>query len=123
MVVLPAPVGPTRAKICPGLASRDMFLRIGNTRPVFEIDVLEAHVAMDRGQRDRLRTIIHFGGGIDHLEDAFRSGQGGLDGVIQIGQLAQRVGEVLPVTDEGGDESHADQVAQGQASRPNPPER
>ncbi|HEX7974368.1 MAG TPA: hypothetical protein VF498_08165 [Anaerolineales bacterium] len=51
---------------------------------------------------------------VDGLENTLGPGQGGLDGVVQVGKLAQGLDEVLPVVDEGRDDAHADQALQRQ---------
>ena len=49
-VVLPAPVGPTSAMVCPALASSVMFLMTGLVRQVAEADVRRSAPLLEREQ-------------------------------------------------------------------------
>ncbi len=55
MVVLPAPVGPTRAIVCPALASRRHVLDDRRACLVAEVHAVEGDLPADVLQRQRLR--------------------------------------------------------------------
>ena len=71
-------------------------------------------MALQGGERQGIGGVLHFGGGVDDLEDPLGAGQGGLDGVVHVGKLLERADEALAVGDEGGDHADADQPAQRQ---------
>ena len=75
--------------------------------------MIEAYVA-PRWDLETGSGAVELGRPIHGLEDPLRPGQGCLNRVVEIRQLAERIDEVLTVVDEGGDDTHGDEAAQGQ---------
>ncbi len=88
----------------------------GMSRFVGEIHSLEFDVTLEICQTHRPVAVYRFGGRVNHLEDPLRTRQSSLDGVIDIGELAQGRDESVGVADKGGDNAHGHESAQGQPS-------
>ena len=69
------------------------------------------------GRRERMiRCLIQLCRSINDLEDPLRAGQGSLDVVVHVCQLAKRLDEVLSIGDECGDHPDRHEVLQGQVA-------
>ena len=129
MVVLPAPVEPTKAIFWPGFAYREMSWRTVFLLIVAKDHVVEAHVAptwtrvpsgffqahspvsnaasvsLPSGFRDpdqlHLAPSIHLRLGLHDFKDPLRAGHGGEDGVHLLGDLCDGLADLPGVLEEG----------------------
>ena len=114
MVVLPAPVGPTRAMVWPGLARQADVHEHRLLRVVAEGHPLKGYRALDVLYRQGSGRIDHRRGRIQHLKDALRTGQGRLQAVVQHGDAAHGPEKVHDIDHKGGDDAHGGQPLQCQ---------
>ncbi len=88
-------------------------LRAGH---VAERDVIERDVALHRRGRPARGRVVALGGCVEDLEDALGSGQSSLERVVEVGDLPQRLHEVLTVVHERRDDADADQPVEREPS-------
>ena len=110
IVVFPAPVGPTRAIVCPGAARSEKSFSTGFARLIAESDLIENNFAADLFQGRCLRRIADRWGGILHFKDPFGAGQGRLQMIVEHGDAAHGAEEVHDVDDESGQDADRDEI-------------
>ena len=98
----------------PGFGFEGHILNNRQAGIVAKVDVVKPDVTLDGLQGQRIRRIFNLRPGIDDFKHPFSPSQRGLDCVIHIGQLAERLDEVLPIIDKGGDRADAYQALQRQ---------
>ena len=86
MVLLPAPVSPTMAKVSPGFmrkltSSKDFVFALF---VVGETDAVEFHVAPDAGKFAGFRGVGGIGFGVEDGEDFFQGCQGALEVGVEL---------------------------------------
>ena len=99
-MVLPAPVGPTMATVCPGSAASDRSSISGRSGVVAERDVLERDPARARLGPRRLGRVGRLLLGVEQLEHPLGRGDAGLQQVRHARDLGQRLAELAGVLDE-----------------------
>lgn len=112
MVVFPGPGGPNERDGLSRFHLESEILDDGAAAGVGELDVAQAHVSVECANGHGTWRFTDFRRRVNDLENAFRAGKGSLDGVVQVGQLTQRRGEVLSVVDERGNRAYAHQALQ-----------
>ena len=106
-VDLPAPVSPTSATSAPAGSTRSMSCSAhgaSSIGPVAERDVVEAELAPDPRQLDRVRGVDQVGLLGEQLEDLVERRHPGLVGRVELRELLDRIEEVV----ERGDEREHD---------------
>ena len=123
IVVLPAPVAPTRATVRPGSTVKETSRRTGVLGRVREPDVLEARSR----PRHRARTgrrpsrVARSAGRVSSsAEDALGGGHRGLQDVELLREVGDRAPEALRVLDEGHEHAERQAAGRGRGRRRRP---
>ena len=115
MVVLPPPVGPTKAATCPGSILKLTSSRIDLIRAVAERHVVEFDRALERGRPTRVGQVAHAAFGLQHFAYPLESDAGLRDGVGHLRQVPHGLVHLSQV------EQKDDQRAGGQLPRDDQP--
>ena len=93
IVVLPAPVWPTKAIDLARLHVQVDVLEDRHALDVVEVDVVEVDAAFDVFELDGVRLVEDAGGRIEHFEDALAAGHRALEHRVLHDEVADRVEE------------------------------
>ena len=108
MLLLPLPVAPTSANVCPGSASK---LDVVQDRPlgvVAERHVLELHAARRCAAAAwRRATSVHVGLRVEQVEHALGAGHRHHQLVVEVPEVEDRVHEPVPVQERRDDRADA----------------